>query len=838
MRELLRVAWLRHRVTASACALGTLAAALLVSFAVPQTWLVEAEVFVAEPSAVHRLANPFAAVPDARAELLELPELMRSRERLVSMVKRTGLLDHWASARPPVMRLKDAVLARLRGPVPEKDQLDALVAMLDQRLFVVAERQRVKVGVVWPDPVMARALVDAALWSLLQQRDSREAATLEQSARDLDAQRAGVGAEMAVRLDRVQRAMVEGRWAAMEAEAEQLQRDQGRAAELLVAAEEKHIAAEVFRRANALRFTVLKPPLPPRAPTGASLPVRVLVALLAAALAGAVGAALLALTSGRLVTQRQVARETGLRVLAGVVGLGRLERPRPTWAAWALAGLLALATGAAVVVGKGSPLWAFAPPLLCVGAWAVWTQPLKWPVLLLLLLDVTIDDPGDRPYFRLWQSPLYPLGRIFFSNIAMFTGFELSVLGLSAVMLVRRLWYRRADAAHLDPVAGQPPRPLQYAVLLSGVTIAALVVWGVARGGDFREALWQFRGLLMMPLVVMLVAWALDLPRDLPKLAVVLGIGTLVKTALTVYFMYFIAFPMGEYPPHATGHNDSMLYAVCVVTAVAIFWERPTRGHLLLLVLWVGVVFVAMRLNDRRIAYVDIVMSLGAIYLVSPWSRLKLRLTRKALVLVPFLLVYGAAGWNQTGGVFGPVAKVRSIIAPAADTEEESSNVERDIENFNLLKSWEENMFLGQGFGHAFTEYIPSNDFAQSSFGHVGHNSILWLMWIGGVVGFTATLLYLGVALYFLGRTLPRTSRWRERVALLVSLAIIITYLMQAFGDMGTQGIAFAFFVGTAVAIIGRLATRAGAWRAEAVGPVRAAAPEAPAGAPALAATP
>jgi hypothetical protein len=27
-------------------------------------------------------------------------------------------------------------------------------------------------------------------------------------------------------------------------------------------------------------------------------------------------------------------------------------------------------------------------------------------------------------------------------------------------------------------------------------------VEAVARGGDFREALWQFRGLLMMPLVV------------------------------------------------------------------------------------------------------------------------------------------------------------------------------------------------------------------------------------------------------------------------------------------------------------------------------------------------
>jgi hypothetical protein len=35
---------------------------------------------------------------------------------------------------------------------------------------------------------------------------------------------------------------------------------------------------------------------------------------------------------------------------------------------------------------------------------------------------------------------------------------------------------------------------------------------------------------------------------------------------------------------------------------------------------------------------------------------------------------------------------------------------------------------------------------------------------------------------------------------------------MQAFGDMGTQVIMFDFFVGIALAITGRLATRAGVW--------------------------
>jgi 4-amino-4-deoxy-L-arabinose transferase-like glycosyltransferase len=189
-------------------------------------------------------------------------------------------------------------------------------------------------------------------------------------------------------------------------------------------------------------------------------------------------------------------------------------------------------------------------------------------------------------------------------------------------------------------------------------------------------------------------------------------------------------------------------------------------------------------------------------------------MTRSAVIIVPLVVLYLGVGWNLKGGIFRPAQKVRSIISPPEDTEEESSNVERDIENFNLLKSWEANMVFGQGFGHAFTEFLPSNDFAQSNFGHVGHNSILWLLWIGGIVGLTCVLLYLGIAAFFFARTLRRATAFDDRVALLTALCIMLTYLLQAFGDMGTEAIPFDFFIAVALAIIGRLTARLGGWPA------------------------
>lgn len=817
MLEFLRLVLRKYRVAALSCAALAGLVAAVAAQAVPDLYPVKADVLVIEPIAVHRLANPFAPVPSAQHELAEVPEVLRSRDRLVAIVKRTGLIDQWDVGRPWPLKLKDRLLAAAFGPVSEKDRLDALVAMLEKRLYVSVQNGRVSVAAQWTTPELALGIVENAVGTLMQLRTQREGNSLQESADALDRQLEVVRTEMNARAARVEAMLaVPGGWAQAEGEREQLLRESTRAAELLVAAEEKHITAQVFRQSNALRFTLVHPPRKPREAAGAGPAARLAVTVAASLFAGLACAVLLGLTSGRLFSKRQLTSALGLEVLGTleIPSYSHISRASPAGLFLGLA--LAVSTGAAVGLTRANPVAAFGPPLAFLGAWTLWKLPLKWPLLGVMLLAVTLDDPTDRAYFGLWHSPLWPLGKLFFTNVALFTGFELCILGLTGLMVLRRVWLPKDRLAQLDPMAGPAPRPLVMSLLLSGAVIGWLVVMGVARGGDFREALWQFRHLLMMPFVGLLALYALDLPKDLPKLLFVLIGGSLVKSVLGTFFMYAIAFPQGEYPPHTTGHNDTMIFAVSVIAALALFWEKPTRRHLLLLVLWLPFVAVALKLNDRRIAYVDIVIAAAVIYLVSPMHEMKFKLTRLGLALVPVLLLYTAAGWNQLSSpAFGPVQKVRSIIAPPENTEEESSNVERDIENFNLMKSWEQNMVMGQGFGHAFTEYIPSNDFRQSAFGHIGHNSVLWLLWIGGITGFTGVLLYLAVALYLAGRTLPLTRDYRERAGLLVSLGIIVTYLMQAFGDMGTQSTMFDFFIGAALAIIGRLATRHGAYRAE-----------------------
>ncbi|MER2562353.1 MAG: hypothetical protein ABTQ32_16630 [Myxococcaceae bacterium] len=813
VRQVLRLSLSRHRIAGAVAAFACLLAAGLVHAVMPEVWRVQAQVLVAESSTLYRLTAPFDAVPRLNEGINELPEELTSKARLVALIKRVGLIDQWESTRPWPIRLKNRLMEKVRGPVSDADRLDALVAMLDQKLNVWTERDKVFISCEWPQRDVAVAMVQGTLLALQQLRLERDVKAIESSAQALDAQREGVEAEMQQRLEFIEEeqrlAFAAKRWPQYAGAKEQLLRDGSRRSELWLQGSNAHLRAQAMARSSAHRYVVLQPALAPRKAEGAGALTWAIALLLGAVVSFLSGSVLASYRSGRVLSDWQVTRKLSLPVL------GRLQLD---WsgvmvdAEWrtVLPGLLlGLASGVAVAVGRGNPVMALVPPLLLVGVVALWRLPLKWPLLALLLLAVTIDDPTDRPYFNLWRSPLYPLGRIFFTNVAWFTGFELAVMGLAALTVLRRLM----GLSSVMEAPGVPgPRPLRSALLLSFLTIGWLIVWGVARGGVFREALWQFRALLFMPVVSMLSLLAFDFPKDLRLLGRVLVIGSVVKALLGTFFMYFIAYPQGEYPPHTTGHNDTMVFVVGVVLALVRVWEWPSWRNIGEALLWLPFLAMALRLNDRRIAYVDITLALGFIYLMSPMHRAKRLLTQGMVAMIPVVALYVAVGWNARGGVFKPVAKLRSIVAPAADTEEESSNVERDIENFNLLKSWERDPMLGQGFGHAFTEFLPSNDFAQSAFGHIGHNSVLWLLWIGGIFGFFGVWLYLGITSFFFARTLRVVADVHERVGLLVAMAVIITYLLQAFGDMGSQAMQFVFFVSVAVSIVGRAATRHGQW--------------------------
>jgi O-antigen ligase len=139
----------------------------------------------------------------------------------------------------------------------------------------------------------------------------------------------------------------------------------------------------------------------------------------------------------------------------------------------------------------------------------------------------------------------------------------------------------------------------------------------------------------------------------------------------------------------------------------------------------------------------------------------------------------------------------------------------RDVENFNLISTWQRNPLLGTGYGHGFDEVMKLADISHlfEDYLYHPHNSVLGLLAFGGVVGFTGVWLFIALTVYFAVRSYHRAHSPQWRAWALVAVSIVVAYTNQCFGDMGISSWYSTILMALAVTIAGKLATRTGAWR-------------------------
>jgi O-antigen ligase len=139
----------------------------------------------------------------------------------------------------------------------------------------------------------------------------------------------------------------------------------------------------------------------------------------------------------------------------------------------------------------------------------------------------------------------------------------------------------------------------------------------------------------------------------------------------------------------------------------------------------------------------------------------------------------------------------------------------RDVENFNVITTWQKNPLLGTGYGHGFDEVMKLADISHlfEDYLYHPHNSVLGLLAFGGVVGFTGVWLFVALTVYFAVRSYHRAHPPQWRAWALVVVSIVVAYTNQCFGDMGISSWYATILMALAVTIAGKLATRTGAWR-------------------------
>lgn len=179
MRRALR----RHRRVAVTSFASCVAMAVLALLVMPRTYSTEATILAQKNLVMPALGNPRRAVPnesDAPTKLAA--ETVKKRENLIAIIKQTNLMVEYREQRAPIVRARDWVRDLVVGKMKPDEELDALVGLLDDRIWVeTGDGGTVRIGVRWPNAEMAHRLVQTAQDNFIAERHGNEISLIGES---------------------------------------------------------------------------------------------------------------------------------------------------------------------------------------------------------------------------------------------------------------------------------------------------------------------------------------------------------------------------------------------------------------------------------------------------------------------------------------------------------------------------------------------------------------------------------------------------------------------------------------------------------------------------------
>jgi hypothetical protein len=428
-----------------------------------------------------------------------------------------------------------------------------------------------------------------------------------------------------------------------------------------------------------------------------------------------------------------------------------------------------------------------------------------------MFFALTLENPAEVPAAGQWEQPIAKLGWLLLAHFKhviggwmFFGGMDLMLAAAGVVWFLRRRSTRKGIAT---------PRPMIRLAQLAYATIVFTYLVGKWRGGDSSFAVWQIDRVIYLPTVFLLCQAAFTGAKDYLAVGKVALAASLLRATQAMYVRFMV--PSTTDPisgesslPYATTHNDSMLFAVGFVILVALVLQRAGRKAIHLVIVGAPILIGGMLANHRRIVWVEIILILATVYLMTDTNAIKRKLNRLMLVLAPAVLGYVAVGWNAKGGIFKPVQVIRSAVDSSADM----STAWRDLENFNLVFTTRQFPLTGVGYGNGFWEMWPMPPLEYSLEKYVPHNSILGLYCYGGVLGYIGITALWVAGVYFSIRAYHYCKDPLQKVAALAGLGSVLVYYLQCFGDMGLGSWTGVYLVAPSIAIACKLAVSSGAW--------------------------
>ena len=382
-------------------------------------------------------------------------------------------------------------------------------------------------------------------------------------------------------------------------------------------------------------------------------------------------------------------------------------------------------------------------PALCGGIVVLWLfiRHLDLALYCLLAATMVIDQ------FRVFGFLDAVTTKVpFYLNLNTSTGIGPLVFNPVEMLLVMMVaaWFWRATISrewhlHKIPNSGMATVFLLMLVFFTG--------FGLARGGDWKAALWEIRALYYLCFVYFIAGQIIRTRRQVQICVWIIILGIAVK-GFQGCWRYFITLNRDLGTLRAIlGHEDS-LFIVTVFVLLAAYYFLGYRGREFKVLLWtLPMNLLTFVFNQRRITYGVLGLSLGIVVAMLPKEQL-----RKALhVVIPFAIlfaIYTAAFWNKSGGIAMPAQKIKSMFVKQEGTQDNESNEWRKLELINL-KATIRAYPLGIGFGNKYLMVVEEGDIGNEFplWRWIPHCALFWVWIKTGFVGFTIFWLFFGTAI-------------------------------------------------------------------------------------------
>jgi hypothetical protein len=390
-------------------------------------------------------------------------------------------------------------------------------------------------------------------------------------------------------------------------------------------------------------------------------------------------------------------------------------------------------------------------------------------------------------------------------------------------------------------LAGQPERPIGYLFILAGLifvcrrfieheqllevkpikpfmfymlSVALGILLGLATGGDIKMIMVELRPFWYFFLSYILASNLITHKRHLYAFFWIVIIAAGLKSLQGVYIAWFVPRTDILDPGAIMSHEESFFFVSLILFLILLFAHYRYRPQFYATLAVLPFDLIALVANERRTDYIalilGIIITLSIIFVVKPQIRKKLVIS--VLIITLLSTCYVVLFSRSNSPIAAPANAIMTVFQPNAGNEgEDSSNMYRVVENYDLVYTIKQNVIFGLGFGKPFYEPIPLTTIypqipeVNSTYNYIPHNTIYWVWMRLGLIGFFAFWYLIG-SVICQGCLIVRQlqDHYLQLIGIYI-IGIIPMEIVVAFGDYQLFTFRNVIYVGLLIGILMKL---------------------------------